>query len=515
MNASPFQKEMEVKLEFRPASLRSIKQVPLLKALKVAPRRTTEASVYFDTDKQILRKHGLLLRVRRVGNWHIQTIKASGNFGPFERDEWEVEIAGNKPDLSLARDTPLERVLTDKLRRQLKPVFETRVKRTVYQLSGVEREIALTVDHGTIDTGDHSLPLCEIELELKRGSVAELFDVARELIQALPARLALKSKAERGYELIDGTLDTPVKAAASDLPATIGSRDAFKIISLKCLKQVVDNTPALIKGDPEGVHQMRVGLRRLRAGMSLFARLLRDPQTAAIKEELKWLAGELGPAREFEVLVNRVIAPIKKSGTRRDRVPSLSREITKKRQTALTRAKYAVQSARFRALTLDIAAWLEAGQWTAPQDDLVRDRGDLPITVLAIEQLTRRWRRLRKNRKALAQMDARRRHRLRIQAKKLRYAVEFFASLFVSKRAAKRRKHLLPALERLLDGLGDLNDIAVDEERIREMSLRYRSNPNRVFAAGLLTREEAKIGAAIAVARKAYAEVAKVKPFWR
>ena len=272
---------------------------------------------------------------------------------------------------------------------------------------------------------------------------------------------------------------------------------------------------AVIAGNPEGIHQMRVGLRRLRAAMSLFAGLLRDPQTAAIKTELKWLAGELGPAREFEVLVNRVIAPIKKNGAHRDRVPSLSREITKKRQTALTRAKNAVQSACFGALTLNIAAWLETGQWTAPQGDLVRDRGDLPIKVLAIEQLTRRWRRLRKNRKALAQMNARRRHRLRIQAKKLRYAVEFFASLFVSKRAAKRRKQLLPALERLQDGLGDLNDIAVDEERIREMSLRYRSNPNRVFAAGLLTREEAKIGAAIAVARKAYTDVAKVKPFWR
>jgi CHAD domain-containing protein len=179
------------------------------------------------------------------------------------------------------------------------------------------------------------------------------------------------------------------------------------------------------------------------------------------------------------------------------------------------RAKNAVQSARFRVLTLDTAAWLEAGQWTEPQDDLVRDRGDLLITVFAANQLTRRWRRLRKNRKALAQMDARSRHRLRIQAKKLRYAVEFFAGLFASKRAVKRRKQLLSALERLQDGFGDLNDIAVDEERIREMSLRYRSNPNRVFAAGLLTREEAKIGAAIAVARKAYADVAKVKRFWR
>jgi CHAD domain-containing protein len=309
--------------------------------------------------------------------------------------------------------------------------------------------------------------------------------------------------------------DEPVQAAAIDLRASAGTRDAFKIIGRACLKQIIGNASAVIAGYPEGIHQMRVGLRRLRAAMSLFAGLLRDPQTAAIKTELKWLAGELGPAREFEVLVNRVIAPIKKNGARRDRIPSLSREITKKRQAALRRAKYAVQSARFGALTLDIAAWLEAGQWTAPRNDIVRDRGDLPITVLAIKQLTRRRRRLRKNRKALAQMDAGRRHRLRIQAKKLRYAVEFFASLFESKRAAKRRKQLLPALERLQDSLGDLNDIAVDEEHIREMSLRYRSNPNRVFAAGLLTREEAQIGAAIVVARKAYTEVAKVKPFWR
>ena len=506
---------IEVKLELSPANLAALKKVPPLRALK-APRRATEVSVYFDTDKRKLRKNGLMLRVRRVGERYLQTIKASGNAGLFERDEWEAEIAGEKPDLNLARGTALEPLVNDKLRQQLKPLFETRVRRTNYPIADDARSVALTIDRGMIDAGDRSRPLCEIELELKRGKVAEVFDIAGELIRALPgARLAVKSKSERGYELVDDEQDEPVQAAAINLSASAGTRDAFKIIGSACLKQVIGNKSAVIAANPEGVHQMRVALRRLRAAMSLFAGLLRDPQTAAIKTELKWLASELGPAREFEVLVNRVIAPIKKKGARRDRVPSLSREITKKRQTALTRAKYAVQSARFGALTLDIAAWLEAGQWTAPQDDLVRDRGDLPITVLAIEQLTRRWRRLRKNRKALEHMDARRRHRLRIQAKKLRYAVEFFASLFVSKRAAKRRKQLLPALERLQDGLGDLNDIAVDEERIREMSLRYRSNPNRVFAAGLLTREEAKIGAAIAVARKAYADVAKVKPFWR
>jgi triphosphatase len=515
MNTSSFQKEVEVKLELRPASLRSIEQVALLKALKAAPKRTAEVSVYFDTNKQTLRKHGLLLRVRKVGNRHIQTIKASGNFGPFERDEWEVEISGNGPDLRLAKGTPLERVLTDGLRRQLKPIFETRVKRTVYQLSCDEREMALMVDHGTIDTGDHSLPLCEIELELERGSVADLFDVGRELIQSLPARLALKSKAERGYELINGTLNMPVKAAASDLPASIGTRDAFKIIGLKCLKQVVDNASALIKGDPEGVHQMRVGLRRLRAGMSLFADLLRDPQTVAIKEELKWLTSELGPAREFEVLVNRVMAPIKTRRRRRDGMRFVSGEIAKKREAAIARAQNAVQSARFAALTFEAAAWLYGGRWTTPRDELVRDRGDLPVTVFAAEQLTRRWRKLRKKRKAFAQLDARGRHRLRIQAKKLRYAVEFFATLFTDKRATKRLERLLPVLERLQDSLGDLNDIAVDEARLATMGIRRRSDPNRVFAAGLLTgREDARIEEAEAAAAEAYAALAKIKPFW-
>jgi CHAD domain-containing protein len=208
---------------------------------------------------------------------------------------------------------------------------------------------------------------------------------------------------------------------------------------------------------------MRVGLRRLRAAMSLFKPFLHDRQTAAIKTELKWLAGELGPARELEVLVNRVVAPMKRQGRRWRGMPSLSQELAERRDAARTRAYDAVQSARFRALTVDLAAWLQAGLWTNPHDDLVQDRGDLPIATFAVEQLTRCWRKVRKRGKALAHLDARSRHMFRIQTKKLRYTTEFFATLFTTRRAVKRRKQFLPALERLQDGLGDLNDISVHE----------------------------------------------------
>jgi triphosphatase len=175
-----------------------------------------------------------------------------------------------------------------------------------------------------------------------------------------------------------------------------------------------------------------------------------------------------------------------------------------------------VQSRRFGVLTLDIAAWLQAGHWITPPEDLVRDRGDLPITIFAAEQLTRRWRKLRKKRKALAQLNARRRHKLRIQTKKLRYVVEFFATLFASKRAAKRLKRILPVLERLQDSLGELNDIAVDKKRLAAIGIRRGSQPNRAYAAGLLSeREDTRVAAAMAVATEAYAELAKAKPFWR
>jgi triphosphatase len=209
------QKEREVKLELAPTSLPLLNNIPLLRRLKVTPKRAAEVSVYFDTDKHKLRKKELILRVRRVGNRHIQIIKAAGNSAPFERDEWEAEIPGKEPDLSLADGTALEPLLNNKLRRPLKPLFETRVQRTVYPVVDETHPIALTVDRGTIDTGTRSLPLCEIELELERGNVAELFGFARELVHALPARLAVKSKSERGYEIIDGEHDVPVKAALS------------------------------------------------------------------------------------------------------------------------------------------------------------------------------------------------------------------------------------------------------------------------------------------------------------
>jgi CHAD domain-containing protein len=167
-------------------------------------------------------------------------------------------------------------------------------------------------------------------------------------------------------------------------------------------------------------------------------------------------------------------------------------------------------------LILEVVAWLELGQWLKPGDDLVRSRGDIPIEIFASEQLQRRWRKVRKRGKQIEQLDARKRHELRIQVKKLRYAAEFFGGLFQGKKAKKRRKKFVAALEQLQDGLGDLNDIMVDERLIAATATRRRRlSSNSTFAAGLLTgREDARWDAAMSTAILGYSKVVNARSFW-
>jgi triphosphatase len=152
----------------------------------------------------------------------------------------------------------------------------------------------------------------------------------------------------------------------------------------------------------------------------------------------------------------------------------------------------------------------------------VRGRGDVAIETSAAGQLTRRFRKIRRQGKKLARLDARSRHKLRIQAKNVRYASEFFADLFPGKNASRRRAKFLSALERVQDCLGDLNDIAVHEDRItaianrRGLGQRRRGSPKRAFAAGLLTgREDARLDTVLESAIDAQAALVKIKPFWR
>jgi len=230
--------EVELKLELSASALPQFRKLPLIRELAASAKRSEQVSVYFDTDKHKLRRLGLTLRVRRIGDRHTQTIKATRDSNILTRNEWESEIAGAEPDLTRVGGTALDPLVTAKFRGKLKPQFETRVRRTVFLLERDGAVIELVLDVGTIETGAASMRLCEIELELQSGDKAHLFDVARLISRALPAQLALTSKSERGYRLVDGVQAAPAKFAAVSLTPEMATRDAFREVGLACLRQI-------------------------------------------------------------------------------------------------------------------------------------------------------------------------------------------------------------------------------------------------------------------------------------
>ena len=181
----------------------------------------------------------------------------------------------------------------------------------------------------------------------------------------------------------------------------------------------------------------------------------------------------------------------------------------------------ALRSFRFRDLVLNTAAWIEVGDWTRNADDLVRGLRQRSIVKTAADELQHRYKKVRKHGKNLRKLSPRRRHKLRLQTKKVRYAAEFFAAAFPGKKANKRRKTFIASLEKLQDALGDLNDIIVHEDLSAGLVQDQKSNGARkprqrkVFAAGRLSGfEEARMASVLQEANRAYRVFARAQPFW-
>jgi CHAD domain-containing protein len=268
--------------------------------------------------------------------------------------------------------------------------------------------------------------------------------------------------------------------------------------------------------DPEGVHQMRVGLRRLRAAISIFSDLIDDAQTAAVKAELKWLTNELGPARDIDVYVTGNIKPLQDSLPPQRGLEKLQHELEARRADAFERAKKAVESARYRTLMLDLLGWIIDGEWCNTGDELVRVRRARPAADFAREELARRVRKVSKRAKKLAKLEPRKRHKLRIAGKKLRYAIGFFGSLFVGRKAERRLRRFVRDLKQLQNCLGALNDIAVHRRLASNVAGPSGRRRERAFAIGVVSgREQSRQGPLQDAALAAAGGFAAARPFWR
>ena len=510
-------KEIELKLVFEPADAFKLSAHPFFaNTARVLPRcgprvletKTRELiSVYYDTPDDALRKAGLFLRVRNTGAGFVQTVKtARGDSEFLERDEWECNLSSDSPDLAAAEETALGPLLSDKVRAALDRRFETRFHRQTFLVEYEGSLIEVAIDQGDIVAGEKRSRVCELELELKSGDRAALFSFAKRLAETVPLTLGIKTKAERGFDLLDGREADFEKARPVEIPAGETCAEAFRIAARNCMRQALVNLPGTRAGHAEALHQTRVGLRRLRAAISLFSEVVEGPQRQHIAEELKWIAGQLGPARDLDVFISDILEPHRAAFPDDPGWESIQARILRSRAAAYNAAFAATGSERFRQALLDVGAWIEFGDWTGGGNRLA----DEPVADYASAKLAKLRRSIVKTGKHLGSLSIPERHRLRIRAKRMRYGSEFFGATFGGKGRAKRCAKALAALEKLQDTLGVLNDIAnrqtfMDgggdrpEQAMLPMPKVYPSEEKTLMKK----------------AKRAYARFAETKPFWK
>jgi len=506
--------ENEVKFEVAPRDLQKLAATRLLRRTDgQLPKHKYLVSTYFDTGKFLLRKNGVSLRVRQAGKKRVQTIKTVNDDISFSRGEWEHELQSDEPDLRAARGTALEPLISGKLKRDLKPVFATHVQRTFVPLRPGNSRIEVALDQGHVRAGQNSVSLAEVELELKSGTIADLFKTARLVAELVPAKLALKSKSEHGYDLITEESAQAVHASKIMLEHDSSLAAAFQVIGRSVLRHLAANEPAVMAAEPEGVHQMRVGVRRLRAAISVFSELLHCKQTEQIKRDLKWLAGKLGPVRDLDAFLQGKIESFSRAEPPIAGLAELKSEVIYRRDIAAESAKAAVATARYRLLIFSILEWIEDGIWLKQS----RSHGDQKIRPFAAQLFERRIKKARKRAKKVGALDARKRHKLRIAMKKLRYAIYFFESLFSDGASAKPLSRYKDCLKSLQDNLGALNDIAVHQKLLPKLAAGSEGpKPQLVaFAAGAIAgRERSEVEPILNEATKAARKLRRAKKFW-
>lgn len=455
--------ETELKFRLDEASLDRLKRHPLIRRLKQGAAVTRqENSVYFDTPENHLRQLRSVLRVRSIGRRRVQTLKTSSDdAGPWTRHEWQWDIFDDLPDCRLLETTPIAHGFPYA---RLQPIFSTEIRRTTVLLGENGWQLELVLDRGTVRAGDRSSPVSEAELELKSGDIANLFRLALDLFAGIPNRLSLVTKSERGFALVDQSTPRPVKASTVQLDPSLTSGEACRTIAQGCIGQLVANQEALAAtGDGEAVHQMRVALRRLRAAINLFKDFLDTPQTAAVKEQMRWLQAHLGPARDAEVFIREILDPVAADFEKIAGFDELRRRYEVRRNTLVGKAVDMLNQPRCTEAILRLGAWADGGDWFRPDEDARRECLQKPVQEAAAAALSKRERKVAKGMGKLERLDEQARHMLRIEVKKLRYSIDFFSTVYSASRARKAAA----ALAGVQDHLGLLNDIAVARDSLR------------------------------------------------
>ncbi|WP_210180962.1 CYTH and CHAD domain-containing protein [Bradyrhizobium valentinum] len=505
------QAEIELKLLAPQGALEQLREMPVIvqHARNRGAFRRLE-TVYYDTPERLLFQHGVSLRVRRSGKHFIQTLKLPNSGQPLTRRQWETPLDDFSPDLARLPADEVGDPVTTLTNEALVPVFATRIRRHARQLDLPDASVEIAFDEGMIEAGGRQQVLSEIELELKSGNAGILFDLGTQLLDAAPLQVGTRSKAERGYALAFDVVRPAAKAEPFSITAEHVVDDVIAVLMGTCWHHLLKNHAVAEEGsDPEGVHQMRVALRRLRTICALFRRDIPSPAFQTVNSEARWLMQQLGPAREWDVFAETTVARLAAAAPDVD-FGSLREAVERQRKSSYAALQTVLADPRCSRFLLSLGHLVERRSWRNEIDCEALAVLSLPMPTLANKILARLHRKALRRGAHFRRLNIDAQHDLRIDLKKLRYAAEFFLPLYATHASARRYAR---RLARLQTSLGRARDIA--SSRILLDAMRQEDQPALHLAIGAVAGWQARDQIAAArTLRKRWRRFKATPAFW-
>jgi len=288
-----------------------------------------------------------------------------------------------------------------------------------------------------------------------------------------------------------------VKAAPTKISRKLTIGQTFQEIAMNCVAQIQANLSGMAqRRDPESLHQMRIGLRRLDSALDLFADFFPLPEY--LQTELDWLSAHLGAARDWDVLKNATLPEL--ATVIDEEKPGLSEieaAIAERAEEKYDAAIEAVASVRYQLSMQKLEDWLQTGNEGIFHSAKERKQALARIPGFAHECLSHAQRQLFKRGEKLRDATPKVRHKVRIAAKKVRYAAEFFDALLAKKTA----RQYVKSLASLQDELGHLNDMSMAGKLLKELADRHPNLEHSIYfvrgyLAAYMEREAGKIQSA-------------------
>lgn len=506
-------RSLDLELAVDPKAAIALLRDPAIAASRVARARTsTLRLVYYDSPNGALATAGLALTLDVQGRGAVQRLL---RIRPLDGD---CACPGRVPiclaERRLAVATPDLDALADSLPEALQGAGLSAIATAVGRRTTLDltpEGMTATLIAGALQVVAAERPFARLMLSIPRAAATEGLALLRALAAEHPVTVSARTLAEEARALALNLPFEPYHRPALDLGADLSVEDAARHAIGHLTRTLLAAMPIAIEGsDAEGVHQTRVAIRRLRSVLTVFRPAIGCAEISSLKARLGELARSLGPARDWDVLLGGALADVAEVFAAHPSIADLRRAAEGARTEAYTSVRDTLTGPMARCLAIDLVASVVDPPWRradVPDDEATSLRAS-PLQSFARTALARRYKPMKRDGRRFAELDVAALHALRIQAKRMRYTSDLFATVFDN----GRRKRFHRSLVEIQDVLGHLNDSAVAARLMEALAPRRSVRP---WAAGVLQGwVAARAETARAESAKAWAAFSDRAPFW-